>query len=240
MSKYVIVLAGGSGQRMGRDENKVFLPLGGVPAIVRAVVPFSALCDGAVVVARERERQDMEDLLRGYGLSRMVCAVVCGGEDRQASVAAGLSALPEDVGIVLIHDGARALVTEDVIRRVMASAECRGTGVAAMPVTDTIKRARMGGQVDETLPRDGLYAIQTPQGFLLEQLKKAHQYADETGYRGTDDASLLEHAGLPVYLCRGDAENIKLTTPEDVALAGMILTRREERKSSVQEAFAPD
>ena len=232
MSKYVIVLAGGSGQRMGGDENKVFLSLRGVPAIVRAVAPFSALCAGAVVVAREQERKDMENLLQDYGLGRMVRAVVSGGDDRQASVAAGLAALPEGAETVLIHDGARALVTEGVIRRVLASVERHGTGIAAVPVTDTVKRARADGQVVETPPREALFAVQTPQGFLLEWLQRAHGYANETGYRGTDDASLLEHAGLPVYLCRGDAENIKLTTAVDVALAGMILTWRTEREGS--------
>ena len=230
MGKYVIVLAGGSGQRMGGDENKVFLPLRGVPAIVRAIAPFSALCTGAVVVARERERQDMEALLQDYGLGRMIRAVVSGGDDRQASVSEGLAAVPEDADTVLIHDGARALVTESVIRRVLASVDRHGTGIAAVPVTDTIKRAKPGGQVEETPPREELFTIQTPQWFLTEWLKKAHEYAGETGYRGTDDASLLEHAGLPVTLCLGDVENIKLTTRLDAALAEMILTWRVEQE----------
>ena len=228
MKTYAIILGGGSGTRMGMELNKVLMPLRGVPAIVRATAPFSGLCDGVVIVAREDELPLMQQIVTRYGLSRVVHAVVAGGADRQASVACGLAALPDDAQGVLIHDGARALVTEEVIRRVIASVEQHGSGVAAVAVTDTIKRADETGLVLETLDRDVLRAMQTPQGFVVSALRKAHDAAALDGYRATDDAALLEHLALPVYLCEGSRDNIKLTTPFDLQLAEVILAMRDE------------
>ena len=226
MSAYAIVLAGGSGQRMGAEGNKVFLPIRGIPAIVRAIAPFSALCKGVVVVARAEEVVLMGDIVRQYGLSAIVTRIVPGGADRQASVASGLAALAEDASIVLVHDGARALVTERVIQNVLESVRVHGSGVAAIPVTDTVKRANTDGWVQETLSREALFAMQTPQGFRTADLRAAHEKAEAVGYCATDDAALLEFAGMPVRLCEGDRENIKLTTPLDRTLAEMILQNR--------------
>ena len=162
MKSYVIVLGGGSGRRMGSEINKIFLPLRGVPAIIRSLAPFTGLCAGAVVVAAASEMEDMQMILRRYGMDRFVKAVVPGGKERQDSVYNGLKALPEDAECVLIHDGARALVTEEVIQRALASVEAHGSGVAAIPAVDTIKRAAPDGLVVETPDRTGLYAVQTP------------------------------------------------------------------------------
>ena len=226
MSRYAILLAGGSGSRMGAPANKVLLPLRGIPAIVRAAAPFTGLCEGMIVVARAEEQQLMRGLFARFGMPDV--QVVEGGADRQASVADGLKALPADCEVVLVHDGARALVTEAVIERALQSVQEHGSGVAAVPVTDTIKRATDDGQVQETLCRDQLYAMQTPQGFRTPLLLAAHRQAEQDGFRGTDDASLLEHAGMPVHLCKGDRENIKLTTPFDLALADAILAARDK------------
>lgn len=230
MSCYAVVLAGGSGRRMGSEQNKVFLPLRGIPAIVRALAPFTALCAGAVVVAREEEMETMGEILGRFGMNHFVRAVAAGGEDRQASVWNGLAALPEDAELVLVHDGARALVTEGVIQRVIASVEAHGSGVAAIPVTDTIKRAAADGRVEETLERAKLFAMQTPQGFRVNALRHAHERAELDGFHATDDAALLEYAGQAVYLCEGDRENLKLTTPLDMTLAEMILAMRAEKE----------
>ena len=202
MKACAVILGGGSGTRMGAKQNKIFLPLRGVPAIVRAAAPFTGLCAEAVVVARPEELEDMRALLRRYGLDSFVKKVVPGGSTRQESVRHGLDALPGDTDIVLIHDGARALVTEDVIRRAL-----------------------------ETLNRDELRAMQTPQAFRLALLRQAHEKAEKDGFLGTDDAALLEHAGLPVYLTLGDPENLKLTTPADLALGEAILTLRREKEA---------
>ena len=231
MSIYAIVLAGGSGRRMGGEENKIFLPIRGIPAIVRAIAPFSALCQGVVVVAQAGEITLMHETIRRFGLSGIVTGVAAGGADRQESVANGLAALPVDAKMVLVHDGARALVTEQVIRNVIESVQAHGTGIAAVSVTDTIKRADAEGRVQETVDRASLFAIQTPQGFWVSELLQAHEKANEEGYRATDDAALLEYAGLSVRLCEGDRENIKLTTPLDKILAEMILQNRMEREA---------
>ena len=227
MRTYAIVLGGGSGTRMGMEINKVLMPLRDIPTIVRAIAPFSGLCAGVVVVAREDELALMQRIVERFGLGGAVHAVVAGGESRQASVANGLAALPADAQAVLIHDGARALVREDVIRRVIASVEDHGAGVAALPVTDTIKRASAEGLVLETLPRGELAAIQTPQGFRVADIRQAHALAAQDGYIATDDAALMEHAGLPVRLVQGSPENIKLTTLHDLHLAEAILAARD-------------
>lgn len=230
MSSYAIILGGGSGRRMGSDINKIFLPLRGIPAIVRAIAPFTGFCAGAVVVAAADEVADMKAILTKYGMGRFIKAVVPGGSERQYSVANGLAALPEDADVVLIHDGARALVTEEVIARSLASVEEHGSGVAAVPVVDTIKRAAADGLVQETPDRSTLYAIQTPQSFRMDVIRSAHEMARTDGFLGTDDASLLEHAGIPVYLSAGDRENIKLTTPTDLELAEVILQIRADEE----------
>jgi len=230
MSNYAIILGGGSGRRMRSDLNKIFLPLRGIPAIVRAIAPFTGFCAGAVVVAAADEVEDMQAILAKYGMGRFVKAVVPGGSERQYSVYNGLKALPEDAEYVLIHDGARALVTEQVIRRALESVEQHGSGVAAVPVVDTIKRATAEGLVQETPDRASLYAIQTPQSFRMDVIMAAHEKAREDGFLGTDDASLLEHAGMPVYLSEGDRENLKLTTPTDLELAEVILQIRADEE----------
>ena len=220
MKSYAIILGGGSGRRMEADRNKVFLPLRGIPAIARAIAPFSALCAGAVVVAAAAEVEEMRAVIARCGLDRFVIRVVPGGAERQDSVRCGLDALPADAECVLIHDGARALVTEDVIRRAIES----------VPVTDTIKRAAPDGLVLDTPDRSALRAMQTPQAFRVELIRKAHEIARRDGFWGTDDAALLEHAGMPVYLCEGSRENLKLTTPTDLMLAGLILAARAEKE----------
>lgn len=231
MKAYAVILGGGSGRRMGSSENKIFLTLSGVPAIIRAIAPFTGFCAGAVVAAREEEIPAMEALLRSYHMDRFVLRVVPGGNTRQGSVLNCLRALPEDAGLVLVHDGARALVTEDIIKNAMDSARERGSGVAAVPVTDTIKQATPQGLVTKTLDRSELYAMQTPQAFQLPLLMQAHQKALEMGVDATDDAALLEFSGQPVYLTPGHKENLKLTTPEDLAFGEAILKMRREREA---------
>lgn len=233
MSWYAVILGGGSGRRMQSDINKIFLPLRGVPAIVRSVSAFTGLCAGAVVVSAQEEQDSMRAVLRRYGLERFVRAVVPGGSERQYSVANGLMALPPDADFVLIHDGARALVTAEVIRRAIECAQLHGSGIASVPVVDTIKRADKGGLVLETPDRSQLYAMQTPQAFRLSLILEAHEQARRDGFLGTDDASLLEHAHLPVYLSAGDRENIKLTTPIDLSLAELILTARLKKEQGL-------
>jgi 2-C-methyl-D-erythritol 4-phosphate cytidylyltransferase len=223
MKAYALVLGGGRANRMGGDTNKVFMPIRGIPAIVRATAPFTGICAGAVVVAQPDETEAMEAVIRRFGLSRFVTAIAAGGETRQESVYNGLQALPADAEIVLIHDGARALVTEDVVSRALQSAIERGSGVASVAVSDTVKRVGADSGVLETLDRGALRAMQTPQAFRADWIRKAHAKAKQDGFQGTDDAALLEHAGMSVFVTEGSPRNIKLTTAFDMLLAAAIL-----------------
>ena len=173
MKAYAILLCGGSGTRMGAAGNKTLLQVGGEPAIVRGVKTFLRVCDGAVLVTRAGEEAVFADALAAHGLA--VSAIVPGGWDRQASALCGLRALPPDAEIALIHDGARPFVTEEIIRRVIESVGVFGSGVAAVPARDTIKRADEKGTVLETLDRSALWQMQTPQGFFVKDLLKAHE-----------------------------------------------------------------
>jgi len=213
---YAIILAGGSGSRMGADRNKVLLTLGGEPVIQRSIQAFEGLVDGVILVSREEDIPAIREMLAKSGLS---ADVVAGGTTRQESVWNGLCALPEGTEHVLIHDGARCLVDADTIRRCKASVEQHGTGVAAVPVVDTIKQVTAESIVSATPDRSTLRAVQTPQGFRLPVIMEAHMAARQEGFTGTDDASLVERLGYPVRLTEGSRRNIKLTTPEDLKMA---------------------
>ena len=222
MKVYAVILCGGSGTRMGAAGNKTLLQTGGVPAVVRSVKAFSGAADGTVLVTRGGEEDIFAQVLADHGVS--VLAIVPGGADRQASALCGLKALPEDADIALIHDGARPFVTEAIIRRVIDSVQQYGSGVAAVPCRDTIKRADGNGAVLETLDRSTLWQMQTPQGFYVKDLLAAHAAAKE---RYTDDAALMEAAGkAPVRLVLGSPDNIKLTSPEDLRMVNGMLTPR--------------
>ncbi len=222
-----IVLAAGSGSRMGAGENKVFLPLHGVPALVRSVQAFANLCSALVLVVRPEEEQRARAMLDAHGLLSAVTAFAYGGERRQDSVRNGLAALLGEEAVVLVHDVARPLLTEEVIARVIVSALKYGSGVAAVRVKDTIKRVNPGETVAETPDRETLRAVQTPQGFLKSILIRAHQQAEREGITATDDAALAEAIGVPVRLVEGSYDNMKITTPEDLAAAEAILISRE-------------
>mgnify|MGYP000805961031 CR=1 FL=1 len=211
-----IILGGGSGQRMGAKCNKVLLPIAGKSMIVRSVEAFMPLVEQVVVVSREEDMPAMASELAQNGLD---VPMVSGGATRQESVWRGLQALSGQCDGVLVHDGARCLVTADVIQRCMASVEECGTGVAAVPVTDTIKTVSNANIALDTPNRTSLRAVQTPQGFKVDLLRRAHEQAQRDGFLGTDDASLVERLGVPVQLTEGSRRNIKLTTPEDLLMA---------------------
>lgn len=221
MNVYAVILCGGSGTRMGVSGNKTLLKTGGVPAIVRSFRAFAGLVDGIVLVTRAGEEAVFAQALADYGLQPL--AIVPGGEDRQASALCGLRALPNGADIALIHDGARPFVTEQIIRRVTESVKQCGSGVAAVPCRDTVKRADGDGNVLETLDRSALWQMQTPQGFYVKDLLSAHAAAKA---RYTDDAALMEAAGYPVRLVLGSPDNIKLTSPEDLRMVNGMLTPR--------------
>lgn len=221
MSAFAVILCGGSGTRMGAGKNKTLLEMGGVPVAVKSIRAFLPHVDGVVLVIKAGEEAAFLEMLDEH--HEKVHALVIGGEDRQASALHGLQALPADCEIALIHDGARPFVTGEIIERAKKSALERGSGVAAVPARDTIKKADAQGLVLETPDRSTLFQVQTPQAFRVKDLLVAHEKAEK---RYTDDAALMEAAGFPVHLTLGGYDNIKLTSPEDMKMAcGLFIPR---------------
>lgn len=228
MAKVAVVIpAAGQGKRMQTPVNKQFLHLQGMPVIVHTLQVFES-CDAVgevILVCAGGEKTIYEDLLTVFGIKK-VTRVVAGGAERQDSVYNGLQILPDDTEIVLVHDGARPLVDTGTIEMVIGAAGDCGAAIAAVPVKDTIKSVNTAGQVEKTLERGRLYLVQTPQGFRYDILMRAYAQAQEAGFFGTDDAALVERAGIGVQVVPGTYENIKITTAEDMVLAEAILARR--------------
>ena len=220
MISAAVILCGGSGTRMGVKGNKTLLQVDGVPAVVKCFQAFSGLVNEIVLVTRAGEEEIFAAALLEYGFSAH--KIVPGGADRQASALCGLQALSPDCEAVLIHDGARPFIKKETIANVLASIEKNGSGVAAVPARDTIKKTDETGLVLETPDRNTLWHAQTPQGFRLKDLLAAHEKA---AARYTDDAALMEAAGYSVHLVMGGYDNIKLTSPEDLHMNASLLPR---------------
>lgn len=217
MTAGAIILAAGSSQRMG-GVDKMLRLIDGRPLIAYSLDAFrTSRRIGSIVVVVSPSNSE--------AVSRVVAelvpgaVVVNGGDRRQDSVRAGLDALP-DVDYVLVHDGARPLVTASLIDAVLDGAEEVGAALCAVPVADTLKRAGAQDLVEATVPRDGLWQAQTPQGFRRDLLLRAHEASSD---EATDDAALVERLGEPVKLVRGSSRNLKVTTPEDIAVAEALL-----------------
>ena len=219
-----IIAAAGDSRRMD-GVDKVLAQLDGKPVLARVVDTFERCCaiSQIVIVLAGPNLERGRRLVAGEGWTK-VSGVCAGGQRRQDSVAAGLEELG-DCQWVVIHDGARPLVTVDLIDRGLEAARETGAAVAAVPVTDTIKAVGDDRMVCQTLPRQNLWAVQTPQVFRLKIITGA--YSHLTG-DVTDDASLVERLGHPVRIYLGAYDNIKITTPDDLALAE-VLWRRQGR-----------
>jgi len=216
-------VAAGKGERMG-GVDKMFALLGGKPLLARVVDTFHR-CNSInqiVVVVSKDNLEKCRQLVTEYGWSKV--AEVCpGGERRQDSVAAGLKQLSQCHWVV-IHDGARPLVTVGLIERGLTEARETGAAVAGVPVTDTIKVAGDDRIVRETPPRGNLWAVQTPQVFRFDIIAKAYQ---QVKGEVTDDATLVERLGYKVKLYMGAYDNIKVTTPDDLVLAEVLWQKHE-------------
>jgi 2-C-methyl-D-erythritol 4-phosphate cytidylyltransferase len=215
----VVIVAAGSGERAGAAEPKQFRWVAGRPMLLHSVLAFQQRPDvGMVVCVLPRDRAgDPPPWLFQCDLQRMLVSV--GGPERGDSVANGLEDLPEELSIVAIHDAARPLVPADVIDRVIEQAR-RGTGaVAALPLTDTLKRVDDEGTIAETVARDRLWRAQTPQVFPRRMIVRAYTEARASGVTSSDDAALCERLGLPVVVVRGSERAMKVTTEEDFARA---------------------
>ncbi len=221
-----IVAAAGRGTRLGR--RKQLLELLGRPVLAWSLDVLSS-CDAVtdVVVVCEPDELEPCTAVARATCGRRLRAVVRGGDRRQDSVFAGLRASQPDAEFVVVHDGARPFVTADMIERSLTAARACGAAVVAVPVKDTIKLVGDGGIVTRSLPREQLWAAQTPQTFATEVLRKAFDAAEAEGFVATDEAMLVEWAGTAhVAVVEGSYENVKITTAEDLLVAEQIAQRR--------------
>lgn len=213
-----VIVAAGSSTRMG--VNKLFLEIGGIPAVVRSLLAFEASpsVDEIIVVTKEEHRGQFECWKSSYAIGKLA-AVVAGGGTRQQSVLAGVRAASRDSGCFAIHDGARPFADPLDIERVIADARRHGAATLGVPVKDTVKVVDENGFIRETPDRSALYLTQTPQVFLREVYLEGIRAAERDGLDFTDDCQLVEHAGSRVYMTKGSYRNIKLTTGDDLAVA---------------------
>ncbi len=222
-SKVVAVVpAAGAGTRLGGERPKQFLSLGGRPLLTRTLMVLErAEAVDAVVVVCPPGAEDLtrEQCIAPFGLAK-VAAVVPGGAQRQDSVAAGV-AVSSELGAewLLVHDAARPLAAPELFGRVLEGARETGAAIAAVPAADTVKQAGQDDMVEATLDRSHLWLVQTPQAFRRDLLEKALAAAEQEGFYATDEAGLVEHMGGEVKLVMGSRDNLKITTPEDLALA---------------------
>lgn len=228
---HLLIPAAGMGRRMGSNRNKLLLTLLGQPLIAWTLQAAEA--SGEItwigIMGQESDEPEFQAIAANLSISKPV-QLIRGGDTRQESVYNGLQALPESADRVLIHDGARCLVTPDLLDRcATALGQCVGL-IAGVPVKDTIKVVDDSGIIQDTPERSRLWAAQTPQGFEVPLLKQCHERGRQNGWQVTDDAALLEKCSLPVRVVPGEETNLKVTTPGDLAIAELILSQRCDLK----------
>ena len=224
---HLLIAAAGSGRRMGAEGNKLLLEVAGRPVLawtLQAALACQAI-DWIGVVGQPVDEAAIAAILAAANPAVPVQWIV-GGETRQESVSRGLAALPPGAQGVLIHDGARCLVSPSLLARCAEVVQQGLAVIAAAPVTDTIKQVDGQGTITATPDRNQLWAAQTPQGFPVQQLRDAHAMALAQGWSVTDDAALFERLGLAVQVLEAPPSNIKLTTPFDLTIAEAVLAAR--------------
>lgn len=222
MRTAAIITAAGEGKRMGRP--KQFIEINGKAVLEWTLAAFqkAEAVDAIVLVVNAEEIENA----RKFKFPK-IKQIVAGGKERQDSVRNGLNALPADTEIVVIHDGARPMITGEIIRRAVAEAEKHGAVVVGVPLTDTIKMTNEGTIILKTLDRSNLWAAQTPQVFKKELVLRA--FKEGAGkHKVTDDAMLVEKLGVPVKMVMGSYRNIKITTPEELGIAEKYLREGEQ------------
>jgi 2-C-methyl-D-erythritol 4-phosphate cytidylyltransferase len=219
-----IILAAGRGERMGGNVDKAFIGLGPRPIVAYSLLAFEAcpVVETIVLVVRGERIDSSRELCRELGISKLF-AVVGGGGRRQDSVQAGLAALPPEASIVAIHDSARPLVTPELIAATMESAQATGSGIAARKVVDTVKVVTDGNVAETTLDRSNLWAVETPQTFQTDLIRRAYDAVGKAGQTVTDDAGAVEFIGEKTRLVEWRKPNLKVTVPEDLAVAEKLL-----------------
>ena len=231
MQVFVILPAAGLGTRMAGPQPKQFLALNGLPILIHSLRAFAAVerVTAIYVAVRATEIERVEAQVAEYGLSARV-NVVEGGDNRQESVSHALAALPAQADdIVLVHDAVRPLIDAATIDRTIDAVIEHGAAIVGLPAIDTIKhveRTAHGALITATIPREFVVLAQTPQGFRFGLLQKAFAEATADGFIGTDEASVVERAGLPVAVVHGSQVNLKITQPGDLELAEFYLGQR--------------
>lgn len=223
-----IILAGGSGSRMASDTTKQLMLIKGIPVVVRSIMAFESceLIDDIIVVAKKEELELYRDFINKYSLKKVI-AVVCGGDTRQKSALQGFKKVADSCDYVAIHDAARCLVTPENISDVLEEAVRFGGASAAVRVKDTVKLSDTRDFIASTPKRDRVWNAQTPQIFKANLYRAATFYALKTGYEATDDNGLVEWLGARIKLVDCGYHNIKITTPEDIRIAELLLEERE-------------
>lgn len=223
----VIIAAGGKGRRMGADKNKVFLDLNGKEILAHTISAFekNENTDEIIIVTADEDIKTVENIICREGFKK-ITAVTEGGKERQDSVYNGLICAKGEY--VVIHDGARCLITDENITAVINDAKKYGAASLGVKVKDTLKTVDENGMIISTVDREKTVHIQTPQVFLREEIMDLHKKIKENGIAVTDDCSVFEHFGKKVYVTEGSYDNIKLTTPEDIITGCEILRKREE------------
>ncbi len=247
MKTIAILPAAGLSTRMGSTtaglERKQFLELHGVPVFLHTLRQFDACREiQAIYLALRIEDQTRVRECLAQTRLRLPVQIVEGGETRQDTVWTALQQAPRDTELVAVHDAVRPLVDADLIRRALAAAERLGAVIAAVAAVDTVKQVERAGAAENearivtTLPRERIVLAQTPQVFRYELLRRAFEKAASDGFHGTDESSLIEHLGEPVYAIPGSARNLKITTPADLALAER-LTEQAEPATTTTSKF---
>ncbi|MBA3613975.1 MAG: 2-C-methyl-D-erythritol 4-phosphate cytidylyltransferase [Nitrospirales bacterium] len=224
-SVVAVIPAAGLGIRMGGNTPKQYLSLGGIPLLVYSLKVFEHLeCISEVILSVPASDLDYcrREIVKPFGLEK-VTQVVAGGSRRQDSVRNGLEAISDQPDGVLVHDGVRPFIDQHIVRNVIDRAGQTGAAVVAMPIHDTVKRVNHSGIIQETLKREELWQIQTPQVFRYDWLVEAHKQAQLHQWDVTDDAGLIERMGYSVSVVEGSCFNIKVTKPDDLVLGEAIL-----------------
>jgi 2-C-methyl-D-erythritol 4-phosphate cytidylyltransferase len=223
----VLLPAAGSGKRMGAGQNKLFLELRQIPILIHTLSVFEqdSKCKHIVLAVKKEEKAFIEQLLLKHHITKVV-AITEGGAERQHSVYACLKCSP-DKGIVLVHDAARPFIKQEVIHQLVQTAMDSGAAVAAVRAKDTMKKVK-NGIIQETVDRDSLWIIQTPQAFQFSLLEKAERLAEEESFLGTDEAMLVERLGEQVHIVESTYDNVKMTTKEDLLFGEVILNKLKQ------------
>ena len=228
--KYTVLLpAAGSGKRMGAGQNKLFLELLNTPILIHTLRVFDKdpNCEQIVLAVKEEEKVFIEQLIKEYSIAK-VSDIVKGGKERQHSVYAALKVVSSS-GMILVHDAARPFIHQEVIQQLVVTANDAGAAVAAVRAKDTMKKVE-NGIIQETVDRDSLWIIQTPQAFRYTILEKAERLAEAENFLGTDEAMLVERLGERVHIVESTYDNVKMTTSEDLLYGEALLNNREQEE----------